>query len=62
MGKSGHNISYMVSTLEIKKHSDDYFYYLLSFHCSHSLAADTISNIIKYRDLSAVKEKGVGGK
>lgn len=48
MGKLGHNISYMASTLEIKKHSDDYFYYLLLFHCSHSLAADAISEIIKY--------------
>lgn len=62
MGKLGHNISYMASTLEIKKHSDDYFYYLLSFHCSHSLAADAISEIMKYWDLSIVKEKRVGGK
>lgn len=48
MDKLGRNTSYMASTLENKKQTDDYFYDHFLFHCSHLLAADAISNTIKY--------------
>lgn len=46
MDKLGHNISYMASTLEMKKQTDDYFYYL--FFISLFSFPDAISKIIKY--------------